>query len=58
MLKNVQIYFKKFAVFHTARFLKYVWPFLNIVNERVSPLHNTDLFLYPLKISVKQMVVW
>ena len=34
MLQNGQIYFKK-SCGVTARFLKYVWPFYNIMHERV-----------------------
>ena len=37
MLKSGQTYFKSLAVY-TAKFLKYVWPFFNIVYERVNPL--------------------
>ena len=33
MLKIDQMYFENLAVF-TARFLKYVWPFFNIIYER------------------------
>ena len=33
MLKNGQAYFKNFV--NTAIFLKYVWPFFNIMKERI-----------------------
>ena len=43
MLKNGQTYFKNLAVF-TSQNLKYVWPFFNIICERVE--HRTKLELY------------
>ena len=36
MLSNGQTYFKNLLFVHTARFLKYVWPFYNIMHERVN----------------------
>ena len=36
MLKNGQTYVQKCCGVNTARFLKYVWPLLNIMNERVN----------------------
>ena len=36
MLRNGQTYFKNLAVWNTANFLKYVWTFFNIMNERVN----------------------
>ena len=44
MLKNGQTYFKNFAVFHTARFLKYVWSFFNIIKEKVKHWRNSIMF--------------
>ena len=35
---------KKSCGVNTARFLKYVWQFYNIMHERVNPFHTTGLF--------------
>ena len=38
MLQNSQTHFKKSCGVNTARFLKYIWPFYNIVKERLNLL--------------------
>ena len=35
-VENGQTYIKNLAVFNTARFLKYVWSFYNIIHERAN----------------------
>ena len=42
--------FKKSCGVNTARFLKHVWPFYNIMHERVNPIFH----FYSLKMSKKQ----
>ena len=42
---------------YTARFLKYVWPFFNILNERINPFVSNAFFPYPLKTSENLIVV-
>ena len=46
MLKNDETYFV-----HTARYLKYVWPFLNIITERVKLKMLTPAGIYLLKVN-------
>ena len=42
---------------NNARFLKYVWPFFNIMQELVNPFVPNVLSLYPLKASENRKAI-
>ena len=45
---NIEKWLKKTCGVHTARFLEYVWPFFNIMQERVN---SKNIFINPLSAS-------
>ena len=62
MLKNGQTYFKNLAVFiHSVNFLKHIWPFFNMMKEKVKVVQSLSQFWNTLregKLELLPTLVW